>query len=540
MLREHLARYTLSQVLLALAQVAGLLKTWQNETDHKADRDLTNELLPSHRAAINSFRDDTHVVFARISLLYVARQACIVCGQAEGLPGQLSSGDLESIFCCCLMANDLIVERRAPRVSTTIEKAAASLPLANYIPHNTYPRDIARNLLIFEEIAPLLQGASGYRDVAVDFAHATGVTPREFCELAFTASLKFFKELKAGDSFVLKPSYLQHSSVAPEHVQSFFARSSATPVDLQALVRSQENLGSDFLAFQRYPLVQISEVDYVCPDPAFLLDKCGKSLYWTLHDAQPGNQRHSLLTYWSALIERYVHWLFAQTYQGRGTVMPSPRFSNGDEAFDLMLVEGSCLIVIEVKASILTVQSKYGFSPQTLGEELHRKAITGEEGERKGVAQLHENLRRLLDGDEIEGLDRGAIKTIYPALVFLDHSFTSPYLHQLYNEHFDRDALRRRPKRTITPVYSLTLDDLENSLPYTDKFSFSEILDSYWRNNRDRPAERRQFQVPILDGKQPGKNVVRERFNKFGHDFHNTRFPDTPLEFETPKRTLTP
>jgi hypothetical protein len=160
-----------------------------------------------------------------------------------------------------------------------------------------------------------------------------------------------------------------------------------------------------------------------------------------------------------------------------------------------------------------------------LSDELHKKAITGEDGERKGVAQLHENLRRLLDGDDIPGIDLRAIKTIYPVLAFFDHSFTSPYLHEFYNEHFDRVSLRRKPKRSITPLFAITIDDLENALPYTLTHSWSDMLDSYSNLNKDRPAEHRQFRIPILDGVQPGADVVRERFNAFGREFHDQRFP---------------
>jgi hypothetical protein len=131
-----------------------------------------------------------------------------------------------------------------------------------------------------------------------------------------------------------------------------------------------------------------------------------------------------------------------------------------------------------VKASILTTAAKYSFSASTLRDELHLKAITGDNGERKGVAQLHNSLRRFQNGDDINGVDRKEVKYIYPVLAFLDHSFTSPYLNDYYNEHFDRDGLRARPKRVITSVFSITIHDPENSLPYTAEHSLSEILDS--------------------------------------------------------------
>jgi hypothetical protein len=124
---------------------------------------------------------------------------------------------------------------------------------------------------------------------------------------------------------------------------------------------------------------------------------------------------------------------------------------------------------------------------------------------------------------QMPAINLASVKTIYPVLVFLDRSFTSPYLHELYNEHFDRDTLRRPTKRVITPLSALTIDDLENSLPYTNEHSMTEILDSYWQRNRNAPPHQRQFRVPILDGKKPGKDVARERLKRFGDDFQRVK-----------------
>lgn len=140
--------------------------------------------------------------------------------------------------------------------------------------------------------------------------------------------------------------------------------------------------------------------------------------------------------------------------------------------------------------------------------------------------RAHYNLTRWLDGDDIAGISRGTIKTIYPALVFLDHTFTSPYLHEVYNEHFDRNRLRRTPKRTITPLVALTINDLENCLPYTHEHALSTMLDSYSDYNRGRAPQHRQFRIPILDGKQPGRDIMRERLNAFGQHVIDQRRQD--------------
>jgi hypothetical protein len=87
-----------------------------------------------------------------------------------------------------------------------------------------------------------------------------------------------------------------------------------------------------------------------------------------------------------------------------------------------------------------------------------------------------------------------------------------------------RIGFRRTPKRVITPLAALTLNDLENCLPYTHEHALTEIIDSYYRHNKHRAPEHRQFRIPLLDGKRPGKDIVRERLNEFGQQLHHQRF----------------
>jgi hypothetical protein len=130
----------------------------------------------------------------------------------------------------------------------------------------------------------------------------------------------------------------------------------------------------------------------------------------------------------------------------------------------------------------------------------------------------------LLKGDEIGGVERSEIRTIYPVLVFLDHSFTGPYLNLVYNERFDSADLRRRYRKTVTPLFSLTVHDLENVLPHTDRHGFTDILGSFYSANRKMGSELSQSIVPLLLGESPGRDPVRERFEQFGTDLERALF----------------
>lgn len=530
LLEERLAPYRLTAVLLGLARLAGLLKTWQNRPNFDVDRLLAQQLLPTYYPAIRRACEASpnRVTFARVGLLFLAKQACAIC-ELEGReiePGQ----DVETVFSTCLLANDLLLGRLPNSVDTNLDKATNLLPFANYVPRNSYTTDLARNLLLLEEIAPGFRGRADYIDIAELFTGATGISVRQFCELAFAASVKFITNVETqlrepATAFLLTAEYFRHTAIPPDDLANCLTRLTTSVAALRVDAQRPGTLGADFLLFQRRPLVESDKDRYLCPDPGFLLDKAGLSLYWTLHEATPRDRQHALLTHWSGLIEEYVHWLFKQTYQGRGHFLPSPRFSNGDEAADGCLIEGSSLVLVEIKGSILTAQAKYGFDPATLREELHRKAITGEDNERKGVAQLRHNLERFLDGDDIAGIDRTAVRTIYPVLVFLDHGFTAPYMNLVYNEHFDSAYLRRRYRRTITKLFSVTVEDLENTLPHTHRHALNEILESYYRANRNMYGELSHSSVPLLVRESPGLDVVRARFERFGEELERRFFP---------------
>jgi hypothetical protein len=290
----------------------------------------------------------------------------------------------------------------------------------------------------------------------------------------------------------------------------------------------KDSLDDDFLLFQRRPLIEFAPDQHLCIDAGFLLDKAGRSFYWVLHENTAPNRRAHLLGYWATVVETYVRWLAGQTYRGRGTITDNPRFPDNNEACDLMLKEGTRLVLIEIKASILTTNAKYSFKPELLNDELLSKAIHGDDGRRKGIAQLRRTIQRFQAGDAINGITPGQITTIYPVIAFLDKGFVSPYLANLYREHFDRTTLRRRP--TTTAPYAITISDLEDVLPHTHKHDLTDIIDNYYRNNR-APAGTTAFgrlsdaKIPLLKNSTRGKDIVRERWHQFHDELILNTFP---------------
>ncbi len=185
------------------------------------------------------------------------------------------------------------------------------------------------------------------------------------------------------------------------------------------------------------------------------------------------------------------------------------------------------LTLIEIKASTLTTQSKYGFDPATLRKELLQKALEGEGGKRKGIAQLRNTITRFQNGEPIADIPRDAIGTVYPVVVFVDRSFVSPYLPKLYQEHFDRKCFKNRPK--IVAPYAISLGEFEDVLPFTHKHSLADMFDSYFSYTRHRdgvfafPRFARP-EIPLLHKTVRSVDLVEERFARFNDDLIRSTF----------------
>lgn len=530
MLQERLAPFALRPILLGLARLSAHLMTWQQRQDQPGELEIVRRMLPSFFPAIQRLVSATpdRVILTRITLLFVAKRALEVC-RLEGREVE-TPWDTEQVMGCCLMANDLLLGRIPRATDTTIDKAASLLPFANYLPDPDDPLDIPRNLILLEEIAPRLANRPDYVDLWAEFERSTGLSPRTFCEFAFCLTTKFITNLGQQDDpagLILTPEYFQHTQVR-DRIIPFLRRYSTTLEELQAEHLLEESLTDDFAIFRRHPLVEFAPNIWMCIDPGFLLDKAGRSFYWTLHHHTHPALRTHLLGYWATVVERYLRWLSVETYRGPGRLIETPRFTNNDEACDIVIKEGSRLVIIEIKASILTARAKYSFDPDVLRDELLRKAIRGEEGEPKGIAQLRRTVERFQAGETISDVATGDVTVIYPVLVFLDKSFTSPYLSTLYREGFDRATLGRRP--LVTSPFAITVADLEGILPCTQAHGVAEILEEYYRCNRTASGDitfgrLADANIPLLRNVERGRDIVRERFARFNDDLIKNIFP---------------
>jgi hypothetical protein len=241
-------------------------------------------------------------------------------------------------------------------------------------------------------------------------------------------------------------------------------------------------------------------------DIGFVLDKAGRSLFWTSLKRAPGVQRESLLQHWGELFERYVTTLFAVSAMPGCTFLASPNFGDGAQVCDGAIRQGDTLILLEYKASTISNAIKYADDPAALEQVLESRFVQGEGRGRKGLAQLAHAVRRFADGDTIVDPLSGArifpnnIAKIIPVLIHLDNTMRTPGIPHYMNTRFK--SLGRAKRFIVTPLVLLPITELEELEGHLKDAPLSVFLESFMSVLRaDRTAVFLTRALPILRGK---------------------------------------
>ncbi len=540
--REILGRYQRSAVLLMLAKLSAVLKTWLPMPAFDADRQLAKMVFrDAARSEYHVTRDNAQrVFFPRIGILATARLA-LEASPAMGGPIDTPAASAQ-ILKVCLMMNELV---SPGDVSGTLEFLAHQLPYHNASVAQRFQADLVRSMEMFEEYTQSFRGKPGMIDLAARFEQVIGVSPRCFAELALLAGALYVPVEGASfivddPAFFLRREFFAKTSMTAEQISAFLAGTARTDEELSQLAsaRGPRPL-ADTTVFQAYPLIRRTEEECFCLDLASLLDKAGRGLYWTI---ATGNALALGGTY-GKLFEAYLHGRVNKSGVPAARYLPNPLFEDGVEVCDGMFVEGTCLILCEYKSSVLPAAAKVGGDPVALAKAIDKAFITGDADGRKGVAQLSNSLRRILDGDTIQGLPCRDWTLLYPVMVCLDAAMTCPGMSAYINEMFARPR-RRGSKTRITRLTLIDVEDYEGLLADIAVYPFDELLDSYYRAHvsvaRDQIVRFRRFNIPYLQDKPQPADIVETRFRQFFADFGPRVFnePSDPALMKPPSPRL--
>jgi len=396
-----------------------------------------------------------------------------------------------------LMANDLLdfgLELGIESEQEIMSTVAEFIPIAEHaIGTPSLLNSTARSVLMMGRFVESLRERKEFIDFAERFRRATGMVLADYQALCIGLISHYMKlDVQAFRSnpgcFLLSRDGWSRNTAVPESISDLFlSQISATPEEISKRLQQRDYGSSDFTWIRNAPIYATKD-GYFPFDLAYLSEKLQSGPFWAVHDSMACQERPKLHAFWGLVFEGYVHWLLSSAVGPKNLFVASPKFqSTSTEACDAMLRCGSSIAVFEFKGSMLTAQAKYSGQPKLLASEIDKKLV-GSASEKKGVAQLSHVIRRLFDPKSslpLEGIDLSGIRTIYPVLVTRDDVGSAVginlYLNKKFREIFNSRCVR--PLR-VTPLFCLSVEDLELISGYLSEAAFTEILEARYDNDR--------------------------------------------------------
>jgi hypothetical protein len=146
-------------------------------------------------------------------------------------------------------------------------------------------------------------------------------------------------------------------------------------------------------------------------------------------------------------------------------------------------------MVFETKGGVLSSDSKHSADPEPLHRALIAKFLLGEGKEASGAAQLQKGLYRFLGGEPIDKLQANQVSKVFPVLLSRDRAIVAPGMNHYMNQFFNRRHLGKECHKTVTPLSTVHIADLEGLLSFTAEYGLSELFQRHYRQTGMMPGQ---------------------------------------------------
>jgi hypothetical protein len=501
--------------------------------DNTIDKRVRNYLFPFWTGQFENWtaRFGEGFVFSRFTLLWLLGQALLAC-PADGL--RLDTHERLRLFGeACLIANDLSAFLSPKPLPTDLAVAANLIPQTEYFSQEDYDRDIARTLYMLNDLAPNAVGPA-LPALAEKVQNLLGYPVTEYCDLVLATAMKpLGAETETIENYrvlAIAPENFVTTTITPAAAGRFLNSVSAEEQDFGDKIATANLHAANLTVFRDRPFLRRG-AEFVPMDLGFVLDKAGRSLFWTALKSCPSVERQRLLQQWGELFELYVNTVLKGSVVTRGsTFLDGPVFQDGAQACDGAIYEKTTLIVLEYKASTINSLIKYADDPGALEQVLESRFVEGTGHGRKGLAQLSHAIRRLAEGHPIiEEKSRTKIipdqvQKIIPVLVHLDNTLRTPGIQHYMTARFK--SLGRAKRFSVTPLVLLPITELEELEGYLSDVPLSAFLESFMTVlRRDRSAVFLTRVLPILEGKTRKNGATLNRFDRYMREMLHRLFP---------------
>jgi len=180
-----------------------------------------------------------------------------------------------------------------------------------------------------------------------------------------------------------------------------------------------------------------------------------------------------------------VNWLLETgNLSGNNEFFPSPKFiESGEQVCDGIIRCGDSLVLMEYKGRTFTAKAKYSQDRECLSKELEKHLI-GSDGYNKGIHQLAQSIKKILDRKNpqlIKGINITGIKKVFPLLITRDPLgscfFINPYINKRATQFFFKKHFK--PTK-ITPCFCVSIEDFEAMVAYLPFLKLTDLLNG-WR-----------------------------------------------------------
>lgn len=302
---------------------------------------------------------------------------------------------------------------------------------------------------------------------------------------------------------------------------------------IDSIINENENI--DYSYFRAYPLIRISEYEYVVTCVPFLVGKLYSSFIFDLSRALGnGNKVREIIS--TEFSEQKL--LFPLL---KGAIAPkSPINLSGadcniikkESAPDFYVRNWSSSFIVELKDYSFRAQEKTSMSYEVLSTYLYTQFVVKKNGRPGAIKQLVNNIKAIIDKNFV--WDKNARpKHIYPILVLGNHNYLNYGITYILNSFFKQE-LNQQGIDTIT-ITDLLIIDIDTLILYYDLFSrgsFEKIVKDYFAKTK-RSYKSTSVLERLFGYMQPFPDYLKQQYPLTSkHLFKNIQQLDTWKNYE--------
>jgi hypothetical protein len=379
-----------------------------------------------------------------------------------------------------------------------------------------------------------------YPAFATEFLKATGLSVEQYftCVTGLASYLPFDR----GDGPIFNAGSVANATAYRELFPTYLARESQTPDEL-AVALWDGFAERGYRDLRERPILVLADGRAVILDPTFFCEKISVGPLFHLLARARGGKANEIFGAFGLAFEDYANSILRRMYPNRPSLASRLRCpvvgcdrQGRDFEMDAVLNDVVQVLVFEEKAAWLKDEVVLGDIGMWLEQIRSRYGIAaapanGKKERPKGVAQLAQLVRRILDGNcGAAQPEFAAIEVVHPVLLVHDTRLNAPAYGTFLSGEFLALLGNVPSGKRVMPLTVMTIADLENLESSIDQFSMRQLLADYAAAHPDGLVSLHNFMAVdprYADKLKPGAQLMESSERLIRHA-HRELFPDSP------------